>query len=398
MAPSKEDEAAPFDATEDSDKSALLSLGDDESTADANLNKMSQALAIEGDEMIFCSACGKTGDDLKGCNGCRCIRYCSAACQKKHWRTHKAECKRIKAVLDGGERQPPVGQYALDMAAPLSEEAIASGLFDNPPPTPDCPICMVRLPVSSGTITYAPCCGKKICTACCYDNKKVFEKNNQKRADKMQAVLDYMPCPFCRAPRAKDNSDLIERAKKRAEKDDPIANWMLATYLKNEDCATLVDHRAKTLHFIRRAADLGDNDAQYTLARSHEEGEMGLKKDFNAARMLYEQSARGGHALARDTLGHFDSETTFNRTTRSSVMHWRIAAAAGFSYALEYLLWSYEGGYIRHQDFAPSLRAMDKALLEMKSESRDRYFELMRLSGKIKAGETVTSPVYNTPY
>ena len=392
--PSTRGECACVDSSEAADRLASISLGDDESNVGANLIKMSQALAIEGDEMVFCSNCGKMGDDLKGCNGCRCIRYCSAACQKKHWKAHKTECKRIKAVLDGGERQPPVGQYALDMSAPPSEEAITSGLFNDPPPTPDYPICMVRLPSSSGLITYAPCCGKKICTACSYQNWKAFDNENRKRADKNQAVLDLTSCPFCRTPCAEDDIELIRRMEKRSEKDDPTAIFMLSTGYRSGFHGALQDE-AKALDLTKRAAELGDNDALFVLGSAYEMGQLGLEFNENAARKYCELAAMGGHARSRYTLGRSCCQTTFNRVTRDSVMHSRIAAAAGYTDAMEYLLNCFEEGYIRHRDFAPSLRARDKVLLEMKSESRDLFLDFVVASGK---AENIYKPIYNVPH
>lgn len=273
--------------------------------------------------------------------------------------------------LNWGERQPPEGQYALDMSAPPSEEAIASGLFDDPPTPPDCPICMVRLPCVAGLITYAPCCGKKICTACSHENAQAFEKKNQKRADKNLALLENAPCPFCRTPSTDDDDPLIKRFEKRAEMDDPIAIFMLSSCYRNGGNG-IVQDEAKALDFTRRSADLGVNDAQFVLANDYREGKIGLDPDNNVSRMYYELDAKGGHVGARHELGCLSTMFTFNNVTRESVMHFRIAAAGGFTYSFEYLLHFFEDGYIRHQDLAPSLPAIDKALLEMKSESREK--------------------------
>ncbi|CAL9188898.1 unnamed protein product [Musa hybrid cultivar] len=43
-----------------------------------------------------CATCGKPGS--KKCSGCKRVRYCSQACQSKHWRAdHKFECKQLKS-------------------------------------------------------------------------------------------------------------------------------------------------------------------------------------------------------------------------------------------------------------------------------------------------------------
>ena len=39
---------------------------------------------------------------LHRCGGCGKVRYCSKACSRAHWRTHKAECRRLQAERAGG--------------------------------------------------------------------------------------------------------------------------------------------------------------------------------------------------------------------------------------------------------------------------------------------------------
>lgn len=42
-----------------------------------------------------CAVCrGKGRPKLKACGGCQKVRYCSEACQKKDWGTHKAQCQK----------------------------------------------------------------------------------------------------------------------------------------------------------------------------------------------------------------------------------------------------------------------------------------------------------------
>jgi hypothetical protein len=44
-----------------------------------------------------CSSPGCGGAGIKKCTGCKQARYCGAPCQLAHWKTHKAECKRLSA-------------------------------------------------------------------------------------------------------------------------------------------------------------------------------------------------------------------------------------------------------------------------------------------------------------
>lgn len=49
-----------------------------------------------------CQSCGSTVD-VKLCNACKCTWYCSPACQKTDWPTHKKQCKVFQAlVMDSG--------------------------------------------------------------------------------------------------------------------------------------------------------------------------------------------------------------------------------------------------------------------------------------------------------
>jgi len=42
---------------------------------------------------ISCAVCRKAAPDLLVCGRCKNVKYCSPACQRAHWKEHKAECK-----------------------------------------------------------------------------------------------------------------------------------------------------------------------------------------------------------------------------------------------------------------------------------------------------------------
>ena len=46
-----------------------------------------------------CASCQKSGVKLSACSKCHAVRYCSTACQRAHWRAHKASCTSPKDVL-----------------------------------------------------------------------------------------------------------------------------------------------------------------------------------------------------------------------------------------------------------------------------------------------------------
>ena len=97
------------------------------------------------DSISTCANCGKEGSDVNNtCNKCKSVKYCNAACKKKHRHKHKKECERRVAELH-------------DVA-----------LFKQPPSTEDCPICFLRLPDLGSGRVYMACCGKVICRGCIY--------------------------------------------------------------------------------------------------------------------------------------------------------------------------------------------------------------------------------------
>jgi len=78
------------------------------------------------DDILSCANCGKGEEEsinLKYCGACKLVKYCSAECQKVDRPMHKKECKK--------------------RAAELHDEA----LFKEHPPTEDCPICMIPVPL-----------------------------------------------------------------------------------------------------------------------------------------------------------------------------------------------------------------------------------------------------------
>ena len=92
-----------------------------------------------------CASCGKEGGNLNTCNKCNMVKYCNAACKKKHRSKHKKACERRVAELH------------------VHEE-----LFIEHPPREDCPICFLPLPLRASEMEFRSCCGKIICNGCIY--------------------------------------------------------------------------------------------------------------------------------------------------------------------------------------------------------------------------------------
>ena len=56
-------------------------------------------LHITCTEVDVCANCGKEGSDLNICNKCQMVKYCNAACKKKHRTKHKKKCERRAAEI-----------------------------------------------------------------------------------------------------------------------------------------------------------------------------------------------------------------------------------------------------------------------------------------------------------
>jgi len=65
-----------------------------------NITEGITCVAIQKD-MTACANCGKEGNssDMNTCNKCKMVKYCNAACKKKHRSKHKKACERKVAEL-----------------------------------------------------------------------------------------------------------------------------------------------------------------------------------------------------------------------------------------------------------------------------------------------------------
>ena len=61
-----------------------------------------EAAAVQADPASVpiprCSGCGKASSTHSACSRCRTVRYCEAACQRKHWVEHKQYCKDLASA------------------------------------------------------------------------------------------------------------------------------------------------------------------------------------------------------------------------------------------------------------------------------------------------------------
>ena len=52
-------------------------------------------------DISICASCGREGnsENMNKCNKCKEVKYCNAACKKKHRSKHKKVCERRAAEL-----------------------------------------------------------------------------------------------------------------------------------------------------------------------------------------------------------------------------------------------------------------------------------------------------------
>ena len=286
--------------------------------------------------MLCCASCGIAagGDDinLKNCDGCDLVKYCSDECQEDHRAQHEMECKKRAAELHDGIlfKQP---------------ESRHDG---------DCPICCLPLPIDTQKSCFFTCCSKLTCKGCDYTN------TNREIEGRLEEK-----CPFCRKAAPKSDDEENEQIMKRVNANDPLAMCHLGTIRYYEG-----DYTAAFENWTR-AASLGDAEAHYQLSFLYGEGQ-GVEKDEKKALYHTEQAAIGGYPEARYNLGCFEGKN--GRPDRAE-KHFIIAAKLGHVQSLDTLKKAYKAELVSKEEFAEALRGYQTAIEAMKSPQREEAAE-----------------------
>ena len=314
------------------------------------VNNKLQSMSTEGKDydVSICANCGKEGDDINNiCNKCKQVKYCNAACKKKHRHKHKKECDEHFRLASEKHKEE------LKRAAKLHDIE----LFKQPPPEEDCPICFIRLPILNTGRRYKSCCGKTICSGCIhaplYDNQ-----GNEVANDK---------CPFCRVPTPSSNNEIIERVQKRMENDDAKAIYSIGNWYKDGKYGFVQDY-TKALELYHRAAELGDAVAYCNIGYAYKSGE-GVKRDMKKAEHYTELAAMAGNDIARFNLGIMEEhEGSLDR----SIKHHMIAVKDGCTDSLIMIKQMYSKGDASKDDYTKALQCYQVYLGEIKSDQRDK--------------------------
>ena len=224
------------------------------------------------------------------------------------------------------------------------------------PPTKDCPICLLCLPLVGPGSTYMACCGKIICSGCAY--APVY--------DNLGNEIIEEKCPFCRSPAPYSNEEYNRRLQKRVELDDADAIRNLGCNYREGRYGFPQDYD-KAFELFVWAGELGCNKAFNNIGCAYSYGE-GAEIDEKKAKYYYELAAIGGDVYARFNLGLGEENTgNMNRALK----HYMIAAGGGYNDSLKQIQKLYTNGHATKDNYATSLRAYQAYLAEIKSTQRD---------------------------
>ena len=292
------------------------------------INKMS--ISNISIRLSTCANCGKEGSDsdMNTCNKCKSVKYCNAACKKKHRSKHKKKCDRRVAELHDEK------------------------LFKQPPPEEDCPICFLLMPSLWSGDKYMTCCGKLICSGCIYAG---------------QMTVGGGLCPFCRTPTPTMDDQFMKHYEKRVELDDAHAIYDVAC-IYSEGKFGCPQNYTKALELFHRAAELGHSGAYYNIGNAYLRGK-GVQQDMEQARHYWEQAAIRGSVTARCNLGIYEQrEGNMDRALK----HWMIAARVGCRTSLRAIKDLFMNGHATKDDYGTALRAHQAYLDSIRSDQRDQ--------------------------
>jgi len=295
----------------------------------------------------ICASCGKEGAS-NTCNKCKMVKYCNAACKKRHRHKHKKDCEEhVRRVAELEEEENK-------RAAELHEIE----LFKQPPQKDEeCPICFQRLPYVDTGKRYQACCGKLICSGCIH--APVYDNQGNARDNKI--------CPFCRIQMAElDDEDIVKGVQKRVDAGDAESMCHFGIFYSHGMHGLSRDY-AKALDLFHRAAELGLVGAYNNIGNAYYAGN-GVERDMKKALHYWEVAAMRGNVDSRHNLGFMEEKAgNMDRAIR----HYLISVRSGYHGSLKNVQQHYSNGYATKDEYTEALRAYQNYLSEVKSRQRD---------------------------
>eukprot|EP00984_Skeletonema_dohrnii_P030898 scaffold22774_cov67-Skeletonema_dohrnii-CCMP3373.AAC.1 len=178
------------------------------------------------------------------------------------------------------------------------------------------------------------CCSKIICNGCAHANEI---------REAAESSVPKHKCPFCRHPLPKTQEEITQNNMKRAEANDPFANFQIGIRRHDEG------NYEEAFKYYTKAAELGDVASHYLLSAMYQGGP-DVEKDEKKEVYHLERAAIGGHPGARHNLGCKEAE---NGNYERAVKHMIIAASLGYQKSIEML--KMNRGHVNEEDLAAAL-------------------------------------------
>ena len=345
-------------------------------------------------DLKTCTICG--AENAKLCKGCGSVAYCSTACQRVDWRErgHRKACNKIRderaaeAARAEAPPSPPRAvfygpaprSHADEVRARIAAEHETARALREANPEPEkvngrygsrCPICFDDW-VNIHDVNIRSCCSRQICQQCA-------------------AKFRGKPCPLCRTPASQTYAEELARIQRHVDNDVPEAMAQLAT-LHSGGRLGLVKSGQKAKALLKRAVALGFVPAMAHLAILYRDGD-GIKPDRRKAKRLFRAAADRGNANAQFQLARLLYYDNYQDSSwdMEDHLHWLRAAAAQRHAEAEYML----GCHSASGDGKPGPREEDldecRRWLARAADHGDKKarYVLDRLTGVVDPGVAV---------
>ena len=172
-------------------------------------------------------------------------------------------------------------------------------------------------------------------------------------------------CLYCRDSPPQFEEDADRKCMERVKVNDPVALYQMGKkYLARDYDSAFA--------YLTKAAALGDFHAHYEVSVMYRLGE-GVEKDLKKERHHLEEAAIGGHHVARNNLGNYESMSgNMERATK----HFIIAAKLGYDHpmisSLGAVKQGFQMGIVSKEEYAATLRGHQAAVDATKSEQREK--------------------------
>ena len=291
----------------------------------------------KSNDISTCANCGKGEEEsscLRTCTACKLVKYCNRECQIAHRPQHKKECKQ--------------------RAAELHDEK----LFKQPP-TRDCPICFLPMPINIDEVHYNTCCGKMVCGGCMWTQWEYEEVELQQL------------CPFCRASNLNlSDEEYLRRMNARVDAGDEEAMAMLGAKYSCGQRGLTQDHY-KAMELWTKAAKMGSFIAVKNIATAYNTGR-GVQRNRKKEQYHHELAAIMGDVGSRERLAHMEHEIgNYERAYK----HWIIAAKGGDIDCMNSVEDGYADGHVTKDELEETLCAYKESASLLTNPSRERVKE-----------------------